>query len=246
MTNRWSLISLAAIGAVTPAALWAQQSPRFPDPRLYNDELTPGQIQRAQERDLPPDRSPSPPKARPKQQALPARAVECAGVFARDSSHLKLATVYKSENVVFTDVDAGDGKKLKASVLFPSDPKRRLEVWWTNEAARTGTYLIVINGQSTWTAPRGLKLGLQLAAIERLNGKPFKLKGLDKDNIGTVTDWQGGTLGSVTGGCKVGVFLRPDPRASAGTELSASAELESSDASVKAIRPTVSEVIIGY
>jgi len=269
MTNRWLLVLLAAsMGEVAPTVLLAQQAPRSPDPRIYTDELSPRQIQRAQERDYPQDRSASspkaasPPKANAKQQTTtrqatqhtaqqtpqPARAVACSGVFAKDSSHLKLATVYKSENVVFTQIDAGEGNKLMASVLFPSDPKRRLEVWWENEAARAGTHLIVINGQSTWTGPKGLRIGLQLAAIERLNGKPFKLKGFNNDNIGVVSDWQGGAFGELTGGCRLGIYLRPDASAAAAARsgLSAGAEFASNDAGVKAVKPTIAEIIIGY
>jgi hypothetical protein len=63
-----------------------------------------------------------------------------------------------------------------------------------------------------------------------------------------VSDWQGGALGSLTGGCKVGAYLRPDPKAppEAREQVPASAEFVSSDASVKAVKPTVAEIIIGY
>src|SRR5262249_43397053 len=114
--------------------------------------------------------------------------------------------------------------------------------------ARTGTYLIVINGHSTWTAPKGLRIGLQLAALEKLNGKPFKLKGFDKDNIGSVSDWQGGALASLAGGCKMSASLRPDPKSTAEARgaVVATSEYTSGDASVKALKPTVAEIIIGY
>jgi hypothetical protein len=261
MIGRWLLVSLAAAGAAAPSLASAQQRSPFPDPQIYTEELSPRQIQRAQEPDPLFDRRFPPPAARsqtppPRQPAVaqppaqppaqPARAVTCSGAFAKDSSHLKLATVYKSENVVFTEVDASEGKKLMASVLFPKDPKRRLEVWWENEASRTGTYLIVINGQSTWNAPKGVKLGLQLAALERLNGKPFKLRGFGKGSEGTVSDWQGGALDSLAGGCKVGVSLRSDPKASPDAVGQAGAELASTDAAIKAIKPAVAEIIIGY
>jgi hypothetical protein len=55
--------------------------------------------------------------------------VACSGTFAKDSDHLKLATAFDSKNVTFTDVEASDGNKVPASVLFANDPKRRLEVW---------------------------------------------------------------------------------------------------------------------
>ena len=200
MTSRWLLVSLVAMGIAAPSFASAQQRSRTPDPQIYTDELSPRQFQREPdpdpltERRVAPSRRVQPPSARaqalpqrqptsyppaqpPTQPALPARAVTCGGAFAKDSSHLKLATAYKPENIVFTEVDASEGKSLMATMLFPKDPKRRLEVWWDNETSRSGTYLIVINGQSTWSAPKGLKLGLQVAQLERLNGKPFKLKG---------------------------------------------------------------------
>ena len=150
-------------------------------------------------------------------------------------------------DIAFTEVDGPDGAKVMASVLFPNDAKRRLEVWWQNEAARSGTYLIVINGQSTWTAPKGLRLGLGLAAIEKLNGRPFKLKGFEKDG-GSVTDWQGGGLVSLPGGCKVGVKFAPDSKApeTVLAETSVGTEFDSSDAAMRAARPAVAEIILGY
>ena len=161
---------------------------------------------------------------------------------------LKLAMFFDSKNVTFTDVEAGDGTKVPASVLFPDDPKRRLEVWWSNITARKDIYLIVIGGQSTWTAPGGLRLGQTLEQVEKLNHKPFKLKGFDKDGIATGSDWDGGALAMVAGACKPGVSLRADSKASAEkiNALSADEEYSSSDPAIRAAKPTVSEILIGY
>jgi len=265
MTSRWLLVSLVAMGTAAPSFASAQQRSPFPDPKIYTEELSPRQMQREPAPDplerraspssrveTPPTRTQTQPQRQPtsyppaQPAAQAARAVACGGAFAKDSSHLKLATAYKPENIVFTEVDASEGKKLMATVLFPKDPKRRLEVWWDNETSRSGTYLIVINGQSTWTAPKGLKLGLQVAQLERLNGKPFKLKGFGSGSEGTVSDWQGGALESIAGGCKVGVSMRADAKASPNAIELAAAELASTDATVKAIKPAVTEIIIGY
>jgi len=174
--------------------------------------------------------------------------VACSGAFSKDSSHLRLAMTFETKNVAFTDVDGDGGAKVPASVLFPNDPKRRLEVWWSNPAARRDTYLVVIGGQSTWTAPGGMKLGLTLAQLEKLNHKPFKLKGFDKDGIAKVSDWDGGVLADLPGGCKSGLSLRADPKAPADAvgALSADKEYSSTDAAFRAVKPTVSEVLIGY
>ena len=173
--------------------------------------------------------------------------VACSGPFTKDSSNLKLAMVFDSRNVTFTDVDF-NGSKVGASILFEKDPKRRLEIWWSNPANRSGIYLILINGESTWSAPGGMRLGLTLAQLEKLNHKPFKLKGFDKDNIATVSDWNGGALATIVGGCKSGVSLHADPKAAADqiSALPADHEYSSSDPALRTVKPTVSEILIGY
>jgi len=174
--------------------------------------------------------------------------VACSGTFGKDSSHLKLAMTFDSKNITFTDVESTGGTKVPASVLFPKDPKRRLEVWWANPAARSDTYLIVINGKSDWSAPGGLRLGLNLAQLEKLNHKAFKLKGFDKDGTASVSDWDGGALASLPGGCKSGVNLRADPKVPAETlaALAADKEYSSEDPEMRAVKPAVSEILIGY
>jgi len=120
-------------------------------------------------------------------------------------------------------------------------------VLWQNEAARTDTSVIVITGQSTWTGPKGLRLGLTLAALEKLNGKPFRLSGFDQADGSAVLDWQGGALATLPGGCKVGVKFAPDPKASSDVLASAGGtELGSDDAAIRAVKPTVAEIILGY
>src|SRR5215472_12077992 len=91
--------------------------------------------------------------------------VACSESFGKDSSHLKLAMSFGFRNVSATGVKAKDGTKVAASVIFPDAPQQRLEVWW-KDATSSGTYLIVITGQSDWTAPGGLRLGLALAELE--------------------------------------------------------------------------------
>ncbi len=160
---------------------------------------------------------------------------------------LGLAMAYDARNVTFTEIDAS-GSKVGASILYPKDPKRRLEVWWSDPGSRSGTYLIVINGKSAWTGPGGMRLGLTLPELEKLNHKPFKLKGFNKDNVATVSDWDGGTLATLAGGCKSGLSLHADPKASA-VELSAAPadrEFSSADPAVRAAKPRVSEILIGY
>jgi len=188
-------------------------------------------------------------KSAPKPAAhAPALAVTCGGVFGKDSSHLKLAVKYDSRNVVFGQVDGPDGSKIPASILYPNDPRRRLEVLWNNEAGRTDTQVIAINGKSQWSAPKGLKLGLAIATLEKMNGRPFKLSGFGADGAASVLGWEGGALASLPGGCKVGMRLFEDSKSpeEARSAVAGDKELASNDPSLRAVKPTVGEILIGY
>jgi hypothetical protein len=183
------------------------------------------------------------------QPAHPAKlhVVACSGLFGPDSSHAKLAAAFRSKNVGFGQVDSSSGGRVTATVLFAKDPKERLEIWWSNRASRSATHLIVINGQSDWIAPGELHLGLTLAQLEQLNGKPFKLSGFDKNNVAALTDWSGGQLSAPAGGCKVGISLRAEPKAaSALSDLPADRVYSSNDAALRVVNPTVSEILIAY
>jgi hypothetical protein len=238
-----------------------------PDPNLdAADQLSPSQMTQsmpvvaepsgAPSRKLPPPEmhaatnAMTGPRAEAATPSRPAAfpVVACSGPFALDSDNLSLAVAFDSKNVVFAEVDGGPIGKVPASILFPNNSKRRLEVWWSDQASRTRIYLIVINGQSGWTAPLGLRLGLTLAETEKLNRKPFKLTGFDTKNVASVSDWDGGALAALPGGCKAGVNLHSDPKApvKAVTALSADHEFSSADAVMRAIKPTVSEILIGY
>jgi hypothetical protein len=274
MTNHWLRAALVAgLAAAVPLTLQAQNfpppldepppppqaaPPPAPKPVKKKKSAPPAQAEPAPVVNLPvePDNQPPPADAAPPPAATraklattaaPPHAVACSGAFAKSSSHLKLAQVFGPLNLTFAEVDGPQNSKIMASVLYPKDPKRHLEVWWHNEAARSDTSLIVINGQSTWTGPKGLHLGLPIAAIEKLNGKPYELAGFDQDSAGTALDWQGGALDKIPGGCKVSVRVAPDPKASEDARKAAAGKtLMSNDEVVRAVKPTVAEIIIGY
>ena len=153
-----------------------------------------------------------------------------------------------SRNITFGEVDGPEGSKIPGSILFPNDPKRRLEVIWAKEAGRSETSVIAINGKSQWSAPKGMKLGLPLAALEKANGRPFKLSGFDADGSAGVAGWEGGALGAIPGGCKIGMRLAADPKVpkEARAAVSGDKEILSNDAGVRALKPMVVEILIGY
>jgi hypothetical protein len=249
----YARLALACCLLLSPAAFAQQQQPalegRWPSQQLQQQGQQPGQQQPQQPRQprasQMQDVEPLPPAVRPQPQ--PQRVVACAGIFAKDSSHLKLATFVGSDNITWGKVDGPEGSKLDATILYPRDPKRRLEVLWNLDGSRSDTQLIVINGQSTWAAPKGLKLGMPIATLEKLNGKPFSFKSFGGESGGMVTSWDNGALSTLPGGCKVGVRLAPDPKAPPpGEELASGKDITSNLPALKGAAPKVTEIIIGY
>lgn len=219
--------------------------PELPKPPADRPQTTAPKRQPAQAKTAP-DAAGTP--AHKPKPGIAANVVTCSGVFAKNSTHLKLALKYNSRNVAYGEVDGADGSKLNASIVFPNDPKRRLEVLWNNEAARSDTSVISINGKSQWIAPKGLKLGLAIAALEKANGRPFKLTGFGKDGAASVAGWENGALSSLPGGCKIGIRLFADAKTpeAARNAVAGDGEFLSNDARVRAVKPTVGEILIGY
>ena len=251
------LVPAAALAQAQPALTPDEQiSPRQvqtvpaakpkpkPAPRAVQPGATPGDDQAATA--APPPAAAPQPKPKPK-PAADTSVVTCGGLFAKDSSHVKLAEFFPAKDIEYGQVEGSGGSALNATILYPKDPKRRLEVLWQNDATRSDTSMVVIAGQSQWKGPKGLHLGLAIAALEKINGKPFKLTGFDQPNGARAIDWMGGALASLPGGCQVGIKFDADRKA--GADLLAAVagkELVSSNPALKAVKPIVSEIVLGY
>jgi hypothetical protein len=256
--HRFALpVALLLSCALAPGALSQTLQDRFPGA----DTLKPGPPPISEKPAAPapqtkPAAKPAPtaqareraPRAAASAPTVGQTTLACNGSFAKDSTHEKLETAFGAKNVAWEDVEGPGGSKLKATVLFPNDPKRRLEVVWTKPDTRTDMQVIAINGQSGWTAPKGLKIGMTLAAVEKLNGKPFRLTGFEKDTGGMVQTWDGGALSELPGGCRVALRFEADPRISPEVrrDVAVSREFESSDTAMKKAVPKVVEILVGY
>ncbi len=72
-------------------------------------------------------------------QAAPRNApgvIACTGPFAKSVTHASLVKAFGARNVALLDVGTGEGETVKASVIFPRDAARRIEVLWIDEKAR--------------------------------------------------------------------------------------------------------------
>lgn len=178
-----------------------------------------------------------------------SRRLTCTGALGAGASHAALVRALGKANVVFETVDGAEGEKVGATVLFPKDPERRLELMWADEKKRSGLTNVGLSATSTWIAPNGVTVGMSLAEIEKLNGRPFALSGFDWDYGGYVTDWKGGALGKpAAGGCTVQVrFTLPDDApGDAASKISGDIEFASTDPNMRKAKPVVGTVAFGH
>jgi hypothetical protein len=182
-------------------------------------------------------------------ESAATRVIKCDGPFGRNASHASLVKVFGNNNVGYQETPGAQDKKIKASMLYPADPKARLEFIWQDERARRRPALIRAKDQSAWAAANGIRIGTALADIEKMNGKPFKLSGFDWDYGGRVTDWRGGALAKPQpGGCTLGIeFVHPeDAPEESLTKVSGDREVLSDDANMRAVEPYVAVMTFSY
>lgn len=89
--------------------------------------------------------------------------------------------------------------------LWPDDPARRLEVFFSEEGTQTASF-VRLGAEAKWRVAT-LGLGDSLARIRATNGRPFTFSGFGWDYGGYVGDWSGGRLKDLPGGCTLSVRL---------------------------------------
>jgi len=173
----------------------------------------------------------------------PPLLLTCEG-FARDATAETLARIYGAENVTHEQRPGPEGSEaVPITVLYASNPARRLEIVWQDAAARARPAMISISGESSeWNGPAGIKLHQAMTNTQRANGRAFTMSGFGWDYGGRVTDWQGGAL-APENGCTIGVAFRPTvdaPAAQGDAPFSSDSEV------MRAAIPRISEITIGF
>lgn len=172
--------------------------------------------------------------------ALPPFA--CAGPFAADAGEAGLVRRFGRSNVVFRTVPAPEGEMVKATVLFPRDRSRRVEIVWFDERKRRRPAEVLVYDPGPWRTPEGIGIGATLGEVEAANGKPFTLSGFGWDYGGSVLDWDGGRLART--GCRL--LLRFEPAGTYGDDLDGDREFRSDQAQMRAARPVVYQMLLMY
>lgn len=173
-------------------------------------------------------------------------AMACEGPFGKGTSHARLVAAFGARNVTFKAVDAPEGSREKATVLFDDDPTRRVVVFWHDETSRARPSMISVNAPSLWLGPGGVGNGMKLSDVEKLNGKPFKLAGFDWDGGGYVRELDGKLKQPA---CNLVIRFEPgiaNPLPPRYAEITGDKLIVSSHKLLRRTRAQVSEWGIGY
>jgi len=130
----------------------------------------------------------------------------CTGAFAKDSDLKQVIAAFGKQNVKQEQVAGAEGETLEATVVFGSQPTKRLEIlWWDDKGHRRPSTIRVTEAPSEWTLGP-IKAGSPIAEVTKANGKAFTLSGFDWDYGGLAQDWKGGKVPALGGdGCSVQV-----------------------------------------
>lgn len=178
----------------------------------------------------------------------PLGEIPClASPFSADATLASLQQALGAENVVEQTFET-EGDPITLAVIYPHDETRRMEIAWRDEANRRGIDKIGITAGSRLAGPQDLAVGSSVADAERLNGRPFDVRGFLWDFGGNVADWRGGRLAHANA-CRVNVsFVVADAAARRlWPDEVVGDRLIASDAPVlRSLEPTVSSITYVY
>jgi hypothetical protein len=172
-----------------------------------------------------------------------------AGVITAHMTEVDLIKIFGKKNVTWGDADVGEGDSLPGTILFASDPHRRLEIIWTDNERRTLPKQAQIFGKSRsqWETTAGISVGTSLKELERINGKPFVLGGFDIDYEGMVRSWKSGRLKKEFFTSGVIIRLRPSKRPPVSDDelnsVGGVGPFLSSNSIMQRVNPTIYQII---
>ncbi|MCB0639171.1 MAG: hypothetical protein KDC54_21235 [Lewinella sp.] len=139
------------------------------------------------------------------------------GLITPDSSSRELVLALYGDSARVEEVYLGEGLYEEGVVLFPDNPRRRVEIYWEPQFDPVRPSYLRISGyqgETDWKTTEGITVGTTLTELNRLNGRPFQLYGFGWDYGGSVVDWMGGQLSN-----ELGLRLEPGAEAQASMEV---------------------------
>lgn len=142
------------------------------------------------------------------------------------------------KQVKITKLDGPEGTVIEGAKAFPGTD-RELEIMFNPEGAKKEIWDIVVVGKA-WKFANGLKLGLTMTEIEKINGKPFSISGFGWD-YGGYANFEGGTLEG-----KVSVRFDPGENVQVPDALSGDQQIPTTDKKLRALNPKAERISVFF
>ena len=184
-------------------------------------------------------------------------ALTCGAPIAWDANEETLKAQFGAENIEYKDLGGPEGTEMFGTRVYGKDPKKTFDIVWSDEAKRANPAVINVNqvwsedGETVtvpdWKSAEGIYLGMPIAELEKLNGKPFKLFGFGWDYGGSVISWEGGKLEPAADAkCGVSVVLSDTAMDGTPGELQGDTEVMSDDKNMPKAKAQVGRYSVYY
>jgi hypothetical protein len=157
------------------------------------------------------------------------------GLIKPGMTSVEIERAYGKKNLQIMDLPGPEGSTFPGAKLFEGS-ERELEIVWDpeNETKKVVFDIRVIG--KAWTFENGLKSGMSIEEVEKINGKPFKIAGFSWD-YGGYANFEGGKLAA-----KVSIRFNPSSE-EIPDYLQGDKQITSTDKKLRAVKPLVEEGI---
>lgn len=157
------------------------------------------------------------------------------GLIKPGMTSVEIERAYGKKNLKIMDLPGPEGSTFPGAKLFEGS-ERELEIVWDpeNETKKVVFDIRVIG--KAWTFENGLKSGMSIEDVEKINGKPFKIAGFSWD-YGGYANFEGGKLAA-----KVSIRFNPSSE-EIPDYLQGDKQISSTDKKLRAVKPLVEEGI---
>lgn len=142
---------------------------------------------------------------------------------------------YGKKNLKMEQLPGAEGETIAGAKLF-AGTDRELEIVWDPEKEKTKVVFDIRVIGKAWKFENGLKNGMTVEEVEKINGKPFQIAGFSWD-YGGYANFKGGKLDA-----KVSIRFSPSSD-EVPDYLQGDKQLSSSDKKLRAVKPLVDEGI---
>ncbi|MHB1078048.1 MAG: hypothetical protein ACYC67_01515 [Prosthecobacter sp.] len=157
------------------------------------------------------------------------------GLIKPGMSATDIERAYGKDNLKLQKIPGAEGEEIDGAKLF-ADTDRELEIVWDPDNEKKKVVFDIRVMGKAWKFENGLKSGMTVEEVEKINGKPFKIAGFEWD-YGGYANFEGGKLEG-----KVSIRFSPTTE-NIPEYLSGDKQLSSADKQLRAAKPLVDEGI---